>query len=97
MQGPPLTENACHAAFGGNTDFEPILQCQEIRLITPQTREAQAGGQHQRYRMSLSDGKFFIHAMLATQKIELARNGSIQVGSVLKLTEFIMSKIRGKT
>lgn len=46
--------------------------------------------------MILSDGKFFIQSMLATQLNELVTNKDLDKNVVVKLTEFVTNAVQGR-
>ena len=50
----------------------------------------------ERFRISLSDGDHFIHAMLATQLVDYVKNGRVGPGTIIKLTEYLCNVVHGR-
>ncbi|KAK1925386.1 hypothetical protein DB88DRAFT_450919 [Papiliotrema laurentii] len=72
-------------------DVQPVLQILSIKKINAQNNSGQ-----DRYRVILSDGKFFIQSMLATQLNELVTNKDLDKNVVVKLTEFVTNAVQGR-
>ena len=49
-----------------------------------------------RYRLGLSDGSLWGSAMLATQLNDLVEGGSVKVGTMLRLTEYMINTLNGR-
>ena len=90
MSGPPLTHNAASALWNGNTDFKPVLQCTDLKQLSPAS--GKPGATAVRYRVHLSDGMHFVKAMLPNteQFVEKVCRGEFDDGSVVRLEEFFL-------
>ncbi|KAI7849609.1 hypothetical protein BDC45DRAFT_448356 [Circinella umbellata] len=87
-----LTKNAIKTLYdsrGESSSAEhPILQVINVKPV-----QAQAGT---RYRVILSDGTYFMQAMLSTQNNELAANNTLQRWSLIRLLESICNEVNGR-
>ncbi|KAK7407071.1 hypothetical protein VNO78_08712 [Psophocarpus tetragonolobus] len=88
-----LTEGAIMQMCGGSCpdDLKPVLQVIDLKLVQSQQHSAT-----ERYRLVLSDGSFYQQGMLATQKNDLVRDGALQKGSVVRLTQFICNSVQNR-
>lgn len=68
--------------------------CPQVLDVKPVT--GKAGGQP-RIRMVISDGAAAIPAMLATQLNESIEKSGVHLGSIIRLTEYIVNVVQGKT
>ncbi|QDZ22081.1 replication factor A protein 1 [Chloropicon primus] len=93
MEGTGLTPNAASALWAGNTDFKPVLQCTDLKMLQPASGKQ---GATVRYRVHLSDGKHFMQAMLATQTVEKVNNGDFATGSIVRLDEFLCNTVHNR-
>ena len=53
-------------------------------------------GQQTRHRLLISDGNFFMQAMLATQLNDLISNGSIALHAVIRINECIVNRVQNR-
>ncbi|KAK9052769.1 hypothetical protein SSX86_029399 [Deinandra increscens subsp. villosa] len=91
-----LTEGAISLISTGNcqaTEMKPVLQVLEVRAVQTQTSSSE---NKERYRIILSDGSNNQQGMLATQLNDLVRSERLQRGSVVRLNEFVINKIRDR-
>ncbi|KAF8378985.1 hypothetical protein HHK36_028411 [Tetracentron sinense] len=72
-------------------DVKPILQVADIRLVNTQQQN-----NNERYRILLSDGSHLQQGMLATQRNDLVKLGTLQKGSIVQLTQFVCNVIQGR-
>ena len=54
------------------------------------------GGAQERYRLGLSDGVHWCSAMLATQLNGLVSGGRIDVGTLLRLDDYLVNTLAGR-
>lgn len=66
-------------------DLMPVLQVTELKMI-----------QSNRYKFLLSDGIHLQAGMLNTTLNSLVIQGSIQLGSIVRLTHYVCSLIQGR-
>ncbi|KAJ1396889.1 Zinc finger, CCHC-type [Sesbania bispinosa] len=83
-------ETMCSDNFSSE-ELQPVLQVIDLKLLQSQQNSAV-----ERYRLVMSDGKYYQQGMLATQKNELVRSRSLQKGSVVRLTQFICNVVQGR-
>lgn len=57
---------------------------------------APAGPPPERYRLGVSDGTHWCSAMLATQLNGLVNGGSIDVGTMLRLDDYLVNTLNGR-
>ncbi|XP_062219115.1 replication protein A 70 kDa DNA-binding subunit C-like [Phragmites australis] len=102
MEAVQLTPGAVQAIADGMgpSAIQPVLQVAEVRPITS-TKRGPAGAKpdpnsSERFRMMLSDGVHAQQAMLATAYNPLVRDGTLRVGTIVHLNEFICNTIQGK-
>ncbi|GJV58057.1 nucleic acid-binding, OB-fold protein [Tanacetum coccineum] len=76
-----------------SNDFKPIVQVVDLRLV--QSPVGGAENNKERYRVLFSDGVFHQQGMLASLPNELVRNNQLHKGSIVLLTDFVCSMIRG--
>nr|XP_043630377.1 replication protein A 70 kDa DNA-binding subunit A-like [Erigeron canadensis] len=76
-----------------NFDLKPVLQVTDIRMVVTQSSAAQ---QKERYKLLLSDGVSSQQGMLATNHNELVTSNLLQIGSVLRLDNFVRNLIRDR-
>lgn len=88
-----LTEGAIEAMCNGDTDLKPVLQVADIRLVNTQNPSSAT----ERYRLLLSDGLHLQQGMLATQRNELVKSGTLQKGSIIRLMQAVCNVIQGRT
>jgi replication factor A1 len=68
------------------TDEKPLVQVIEIK---PVGQPAGSTAPAERFRLIISDGKYYQQAMLATQRNALVHSGQIKPLCIVRLTEFI--------
>ncbi|KAF8084610.1 hypothetical protein N665_0710s0018 [Sinapis alba] len=78
----------------GEKEMTPILQVTEIRMIQQARRNQELSVE--RYKVALSDGIQSQEGMLSAASNVLVKQGSIQIGSILKLTRFNCSPVRNR-
>ena len=71
----------------------PTVQIVSFKKVAP--REGQVNALD-RYRLIVSDGKFFAQAMLATQLSHLVEENQLHRGSVVKLDKVTCNRVQGK-
>ncbi|XP_021889906.1 LOW QUALITY PROTEIN: replication protein A 70 kDa DNA-binding subunit E-like [Carica papaya] len=96
-----LTEGAVEKMAKGELasekDMTPVLQVTELKLVQSRLQQQQQQEPpKERFRLVLSDGTNLQQGMLGTSKNELVKNGSLQIGSVIQLTQFVCSVIQGR-
>lgn len=72
---------------------KPVLQITELRKISATSNNPNA---QVRFRLALSDGEKFIHAMLATQLNNLVTDQLIQLNYLVRLGDFICNEVQNK-
>lgn len=86
-----LTENAIALMIEKSTDVvNPVLQITDVKLVG----RSQQGVD--RYRVLLSDAIHFHQGMLATQKNHLVVDKIAKKGTIVKLTQFVVSTIQDR-
>ena len=91
MDAPSLTQGAVAQIWNGQSGFEPVLQCVQLKSLS-----TNAGGQ-ERWRMQLSDGQHTLPTMLATQMVDqIVRPGLLVEGTVVTLKEFLVNEVHGR-
>lgn len=83
-----LTPDAMATIHNGGQVDEPVLQILGIRKILSETRE--------RYRLAVSDGKHFGHAMLATKLNKLVAEEKATKLSLIRLLKFVQNNVQDK-
>ena len=68
-----------------STVFHPTVQVIDIRKI--------AGTGADRYRVIISDGRFYAQSMLTTQLNSLVEENKLQKNAIVKLNEYICNKV----
>jgi replication factor A1 len=68
----------------------PVLQCLQIKQLPPQPPSPD------RYRMIVSDGRFFCYGMLATQSNHITLNNGVPSNSLVRLKSYQANAVRGK-
>ncbi|CAH8358466.1 unnamed protein product [Eruca vesicaria subsp. sativa] len=93
-----LTAGAIAKMLSGEVTDEkamtPILQVTEIKMIQQARRNQEVS--FERYKIALSDGIQSQEGMLSANSNVLVKQGSIQIGSVIKLTRFSCSPVRDR-
>lgn len=90
---PPLTQGAVARIWNGQSVFEPVLQCVQLKSFS-----TNAGGQ-ECWKMQLSDGatEHTLPTLLATPMVDqFVRPGLLRPGSVVTLKEFLINKVNGR-
>eukprot|EP00824_Muranothrix_gubernata_P012816 TRINITY_DN269_c2_g1_i1.p2 TRINITY_DN269_c2_g1~~TRINITY_DN269_c2_g1_i1.p2 ORF type:complete len:674 (-),score=142.68 TRINITY_DN269_c2_g1_i1:320-2305(-) len=87
-----LQEGAVQAIYNGDTSLHPVLQVMDVKRINAQPGTAAS----ERYRLVLSDGRFYQQAMLATQLNELIRSGRLAPRCVVQLQEYICNVVQSR-
>lgn len=85
-----------HAQAGDEELYRsgPVVQLLSVKSVTA---NPQAGnGPAERFRLILSDGEFYVQAMLATQINSLVHNEEIVKHSIIQLEQFTSSSVKGK-
>ncbi|CAN0839377.1 Replication protein A 70 kDa DNA-binding subunit A [Linum grandiflorum] len=82
-----LTPNAIAAINGGDLNLKPLVQVMDIKLC---------GSAQERYRMMISDSVSTQQAMLATQLNDRVKSGSVKIGSVIQLIDYICSDVQNR-
>ncbi|KAL1225986.1 Replication protein A 70 kDa DNA-binding subunit C [Cardamine amara subsp. amara] len=77
-------------------DMTPVLQVTELKLIQTKIQKPQQNQEpnKDRYKLLLSDGVLLQQGMLNTSLNGLVEEGIIQLGSVIKLTQYVCSLIQ---
>ena len=57
---------------------------------------ANPSGAAERFRLAISDGRFWCVAMLATQLNEIVNTNQIHENTILKLDEYLSNAVQGK-
>ncbi|XP_010494642.1 PREDICTED: replication protein A 70 kDa DNA-binding subunit C-like isoform X2 [Camelina sativa] len=73
-------------------DMTPVLQVTELKMI--QSKLNQNHESSNRYKITLSDGILSQQGMLNASLNSLVVQGSIQLGSILKLTRFVCNRVQ---
>lgn len=105
----PLTAGFCELAHRSDESPEgvqPILQVLSVKKIaavgasTDRFRSAASlatlSSDTKQHRIILSDGKYFIQAMLATQLNHYVENKELEKNVVIKLTQFVTNAVQGR-
>ncbi|KAG7605014.1 Replication protein A 70 kDa DNA-binding subunit C [Arabidopsis thaliana] len=91
-----LTEGVIMKMLNGEvtseTDMMPVLQVTELKLIQSKLHQNQESSN--RYKFLLSDGTDLAAGMLNTSLNSLVNQGTIQLGSVIRLTHYICNLIQ---
>ncbi|CAD5334023.1 unnamed protein product [Arabidopsis thaliana] len=91
-----LTEGVVMKMLNGEvtseTDMMPVLQVTELKLIQSKLHQNQESSN--RYKFLLSDGTDLAAGMLNTSLNSLVNQGTIQLGSVIRLTHYICNLIQ---
>ncbi|XP_040986681.1 replication protein A 70 kDa DNA-binding subunit A-like [Juglans microcarpa x Juglans regia] len=91
-----LTEGAIMMMCRGELKAEevkPVLQVIDVKQVSTQ---AQQHSNTERYRVLLSDGSHHQQGMLATQMNALVKEGKLQKGSVVQLTQFVCNVVQNR-
>ncbi|KAJ0252673.1 Replication protein A 70 kDa DNA-binding subunit C [Hirschfeldia incana] len=78
----------------GEKEMTPILQVTEIKMIQQARRNQELT--IERYKVAVSDGIQSQEGMLSAASNALVKQGSIQIGSILRLTRFNCSPVRNR-
>ncbi|KAL3155866.1 hypothetical protein ABBQ32_012870 [Trebouxia sp. C0010 RCD-2024] len=89
----PLTPDAVGMILGGNLDLKPVVQCTGVKLM--QGSSAAATGA-ERYKLAISDGRYWCTAMMATQLNELAKTNQIHNNTIMRLDDYLSNAVQGK-
>lgn len=95
-----LTAGATTKMLNGNVtsekDMMPILQVTDLRLIQNKLTQPNQNQERSldRYKVSLSDGILLQHGMLNHSLNILVKQGKIQVGSIVRLTQFVCNVVQ---
>ncbi|XP_062223277.1 replication protein A 70 kDa DNA-binding subunit C-like [Phragmites australis] len=97
MDAAQLTPGAVQAIAdeAGPAAIQPVLQVVKLRLVTTKADNANSNSSS-RFRMVLSDGAHSLQSMLATALNPLVRDGTLRVGTIVHLNEFVCNTIQGK-
>lgn len=90
-----LTPNAALTLHNTETQnasegFQPIFQVLHVKKVSGN------GPQTDRYRLILSDGSFFIQAMIATQHNHLLESQAVQKNTIVQLTSFALNTVQDR-
>lgn len=88
-----LTPDAVGMILGGNLDLKPVVQCTGVKLM--QGSSAAATGA-ERYKLAISDGRYWCTAMMATQLNELAKTNQIHNNTIMRLDDYLSNAVQGK-
>ncbi|XP_062146225.1 replication protein A 70 kDa DNA-binding subunit E-like [Alnus glutinosa] len=91
-----LTEGAIMMMCRGELKAEevkPVVQVIDVKQVSTQ---AQQHSNTERYRVLLSDGSHHQQGMLATQMNALVKDGRLQKGSVVQLTQFVCNVVQNR-
>ncbi|XP_059441764.1 replication protein A 70 kDa DNA-binding subunit E-like [Corylus avellana] len=91
-----LTEGAMMMMCRGELKAEevkPVLQVIDVKQVSTQ---AQQHSNTERFRVVLSDGSHHQQGMLATQMNALVKDGRLQKGSVVQLTQFVCNVVQNR-
>ncbi|KAI9498454.1 replication protein A DNA-binding subunit [Zychaea mexicana] len=87
-----LSTNAIKSLYENRSDpsvpEHPILQVINVKPVQSTTNK--------RYRVILSDGEFFMQAMLSTNTTSLAENNELERWSLIRLTESVCNEVNGR-
>ncbi|WVR06269.1 hypothetical protein IAU60_003299 [Kwoniella sp. DSM 27419] len=90
----PLTAGFCELVFNSDTppeDVQPVLQVLSVKKIN-----APGAAGQDRYRLIMSDGKYFIQAMIATQLNHLVESKQLDKNVLIKLTQYVTNAVQGR-
>lgn len=92
MAPSKLTEGAvmviCKRESSAET-FQPILQVIDLKLVNT---SQQSGSE--RFRLLVSDGTHYQQGMLGTQLNELVKSGKLQIGSIVRLRQYVCNPVQ---
>jgi hypothetical protein len=91
-----LTEGAIMMMCRGELKAEevkPVVQVIDVKQVSTQ---AQQHSNTERFRVLLSDGSHHQQGMLATQMNALVKDGRLQKGSVVQLTQFVCNVVQNR-
>ncbi|ANM66784.1 Replication factor-A protein 1-like protein [Arabidopsis thaliana] len=95
MMEVSLTAGAIGKIMNGEVtteaDMIPVLQVTDLKQIM-----AQQDPTRERFRMVLSDGTYLHQGMLGTDLNNLVKEGTLQPGSIVRLTRFVGDVIKGR-
>ena len=60
------------------------------------TSNAATSNAAERYRLAISDGRYWCTAMLATQLNEIVKSDQIHNNTILRLDEYLSNAVQGK-
>ncbi|ESQ39667.1 hypothetical protein EUTSA_v10000781mg [Eutrema salsugineum] len=85
-----------NGAVSSEAEMVPILQVTDLKLIQSKLKQSRQNQDlsQERYKLSLSDGYKTQEGMLNTNMNTLVNQGTIQVGSILRLTRFVCNLIQ---
>lgn len=84
-----LTYGSIQRIFDGETGLNPVMKVENIKLLGTEIAV--------RYRLTLTDGKQTVNAMLATQHNELVNSKRLRESSIVKLLSFMPNKLNDQT
>jgi replication factor A1 len=90
---PGIISRLAHAQSQDEALFasQPVVQFLSIKPV-----DKQASAQPERYRIIISDGAYYIQAMLATQLNALVNDGTVGKHSIVRLERFTVSTVKDK-
>lgn len=90
-----MTAGAIGKIMSGEVTSEkemmPVLQVTEVKQI-----KAQQEPMKERFRILLSDGTHLHQGMLGAALNDLVKEGTLQAGSIVRLTQFICNVIKDR-
>ncbi|WVF69368.1 hypothetical protein IAT40_004144 [Kwoniella sp. CBS 6097] len=90
----PLSAGFCELVFTSEVSSEttkPVLQILSVKKINAPGAQGQ-----DRYRLILSDGKYFIQAMIATQLNHMVDSKELDKHVLVKLTQYVQNAVQGR-
>ncbi|KAK8858497.1 hypothetical protein IAR55_002724 [Kwoniella newhampshirensis] len=90
----PLTAGFCELVFNSSEPpegIQPVLQVLSVKKIN-----APGASGTDRYRLILSDGKYFIQGMIATQLNHHVENKEIDKHVLIKLVNYVTNAVQGR-
>lgn len=76
-------------------DWNPVVQVIDIRMVNS-TGAPPAPGTSERFRVRISDGRYWQQGMLASQINQQVHDGKLQRGSLVRLLEIVTTPVQGR-
>ena len=76
----------------------PLKQLNVKLCLDARSIQAASGnpGATERFRVALSDGEYYVHAMLATQLVDCVKSGEMGPGTIVRLIDFLCNVVHGR-